>query len=169
MKPIELYLIRHGIAAEHGTYPKDGDRPLTDEGREKTKQIAERLYGLGIRFDLIQTSPLVRARQTAEILQAVGLGKSGEVSEYLAPAGSFEAWVTWLQSWRGHQLAIVGHEPDLGEWAEKLVWGTVRHSSDGQSTFRLKKAGVIGLSLPEAGSPVGNCQLFWLTPPKLLL
>lgn len=66
---MELYLIRHGIAAERGTYPKDEERPLTEKGRAKTQKVAQRLYALGLRFDFILTSPLVRARQTAEILK----------------------------------------------------------------------------------------------------
>ena len=163
MSAIELYLIRHGIAANHGTYAKDSERPLTDEGQEKTRQVAQRLYELGIQFDLIQTSPLIRARQTADILQLAGLGRSLEESSHLAPEGSFEDWVSWLRLWEGGRLAIVGHEPNLGEWTERLVWGSVHHQ------LVVKKAAVIGLLLPERGSPVGNSQLFWLTPPRLLL
>jgi phosphohistidine phosphatase len=161
----ELYLIRHGLAGEHGSYANDDERPLTDEGRSKTKQVAKRLHELGIRFDLIQTSPLVRAQQTAEILQAAKLSHQLEISSDLAPNGRFERWTGWWQQWQqgGKKLAIVGHEPNLGEWAEQLVWGEVRHQ------LIVKKTSVIGLFLPESGSPVGNSQLFWLTPPKLLL
>ncbi|HEY9642301.1 MAG TPA: phosphohistidine phosphatase SixA [Coleofasciculaceae cyanobacterium] len=161
----ELYLIRHGLAEERGTYANDEERPLTDAGRSKTKQVAKRLYELGIRLDLIQTSPLVRAQQTAEILQAAHLSHQLETSSDLAPNGNFETWVKGLQPWQaqGKTLAIVGHEPNLGEWAEWLIWGKVRHQ------LIVKKAGVIGLLLPKSGSPIGNSQLFWLTPPKLLL
>ncbi|MBD3880703.1 phosphohistidine phosphatase SixA [Phormidium tenue FACHB-886] len=165
MPSIELYVIRHGLAGERGTYANDDERPLTEEGRTKTKRVAKRLHELGVQFDLLQTSPLVRAYQTAEILRSVGLSKQLEVSEYLAPAGDFDAWVDGLQQWRKGrtQLAIVGHEPDLGEWTERLLWGTVRHQ------LIIKKAGVIGLVLPEDGSPIGRSQLFWFTPPKYLL
>ncbi|NJR66983.1 MAG: phosphohistidine phosphatase SixA [Leptolyngbyaceae cyanobacterium CRU_2_3] len=153
----ELYLIRHGIAGEHGTYANDDERPLTEEGRSKTKQVAKRLYELGIRFDLIQTSPLVRAQQTAEILQAAKLSNTLEVVNDLAPGGDFENWTQGLQQWQqqgGKKLAIVGHEPNLGTWAERLVWGEVRHR------LVVKKAGIIGLLLPQKDSPVGNSQLF---------
>lgn len=163
---MELYLIRHGIAAERGTYANDDERPLTDEGIRKTKRVAKRLYELDIRFDLILTSPLVRARQTAEILQSLRLSKQLERSVYLAPEGDFDGWLEWLQSWQqegGKQLAIVGHEPDLGEWAERLVWGEIKHH------LVVKKAGVIGVLLPDTGSPVGCSELFWLSPPRLLL
>ncbi|MER3478596.1 MAG: phosphohistidine phosphatase SixA, partial [Leptolyngbya sp. ERB_1_2] len=60
-------------------------------------------------------------------------------------------------------LALVGHEPDLSGWAELLVWGEVR------DRILLKKAGMIGLDLPDSGSAISNSQLFWLTPPKFLL
>ena len=166
MPPIELYIIRHGLAGEHGTYVNDHDRPLTAEGQTKTKQVAQRLKALGIRFDQMQTSPLVRAHQTAEILQSAGLSDRLEVSVDLAPGGSFDAWVGGLEQWQQvgkTQLAIVGHEPALSEWAELLVWGAVRHQ------LILKKAGVIGLLLPEKESPIGRSQLFWFTPPKYLL
>jgi phosphohistidine phosphatase len=168
---MNLYIIRHGLAGEHGSYANDDERPLTEEGQRKTKKIAKRLEDFEIRFDLILTSPLVRARQTAEILQAVGLGKTLEESVHLAPGGSFDEWLGWLDLWQRSpsstsdfkSLAIVGHEPDLSSWAERLLWGR----SD--QRLVLKKAGVIGLDLPDASSPVGNSQLFWLTPPKFLL
>jgi phosphohistidine phosphatase len=163
---MELYCIRHGLAAERGTYTNDDKRPLTDEGIRKTKRVAQRLYELDLRFDLILTSPLVRARQTADILQMNGLSKQLEEIDFLAPGGSFTAGVNWLMQWRaagGTQLAIVGHEPDLGEWAEQLVWGKA------QQNLVVKKAGVIGIRLPNAGNLVGNSELFWLTPPRFLL
>lgn len=122
---------------------------------------------LKLHFGLILTSPLVRARQTAEILQDVGLSSRLEVSEHLAPGGSLEAWLAWFEDWqRSHphsDLAIVGHEPDLGNWAEILLWGQAR---DG---LVLKKAGVIGLTIPETGPAIAKSSLFWLSPPKFLL
>lgn len=168
MAAIELYMIRHGLAGERGEYANDEERPLTEEGIRKTKRVAKRLHELNIRFDLILTSPLARARQTAEILQIYKLGTRMEESQQLAPSGDFNIWLSWLQQWRqtsGDCLAIVGHEPNLGEWAERLIWGEIRHH------LIVKKAGVIGLLLPEAESesPVGNSQLFWLAPPKLML
>lgn len=164
MKPIELYIVRHGLAGEHGSYANDEERPLTEEGIRKTKRVAKRLGQLGLRFDLILTSPLVRAQQTAEILQQADLGKRLEESAYLKPKGDFNGWLDWLQQWRsrGDCLAIVGHEPDLSEWAQRLVWGQPRQQ------IVLKKAGVIGLTLPE-GSPIGRSELFWLSPPRFLL
>ncbi|MFM6183502.1 MAG: phosphohistidine phosphatase SixA, partial [Dolichospermum sp.] len=81
---MELYLIRHGIAEEHQPKLKDEERQLTLEGREKTEKIAQRLVKLGFNFDLILTSPLVRAYQTAEILIAAGLSSQLETSDHLS-------------------------------------------------------------------------------------
>lgn len=166
MSTTELYIIRHGLAGERGIYQNDDERPLTEEGIRKTRRVAKRLHDLAIRFDLIQTSPLVRARQTAEILQAQKLGTQLAESQHLAPGGDISLWLSWLQQWRqtgGNALAIVGHEPDLSEWAEQLIWGEIRQH------LILKKAGVIGLILPEAESPIGHSNLFWLTPPRFLV
>ncbi|MGF1535212.1 MAG: phosphohistidine phosphatase SixA [Elainellaceae cyanobacterium] len=157
-----LYIIRHGIAAEPGAYASDGDRPLTDKGRHRTQQVAERL-AKKVHVALISTSPLVRAQQTAEILLETGVGDRLQISEYLSPGGDFHQWLDWLAQWSGETLAIVGHQPDLGIWAERLLWGDVR------GCLEVKKASVLGLSLPEVGSPEGRSGLFWLTPPRLLL
>ncbi|MEG4571563.1 phosphohistidine phosphatase SixA [Microcoleus sp. N3A4] len=163
---MHLYLIRHGIAAAPEEYDTDSERPLTKEGASKTRKVAQRLYELEIQFDLILTSPLLRAAQTAQILQTVGLSSQIEESPALAPSGDIQNWLEWYQQWpaRGSRsLAVVGHQPDLGRWAETLLWGTT------QDALILKKAGTIGLILPETGSPVGRSQMFWLTGPKFLL
>lgn len=164
MTAIDLYLIRHGLAGQLGDYASDDERPLTDEGKRKTKQVAKRLVELGIKVDLILTSPLVRAHQTADILKDVGLGKSLEVADYLA-TGNIEDWLTWFEGWRSPEksLALVGHEPTLSHWAELLISGSAN------GNLMLKKAGVIGLTVPVEESPIGQSQLFWLTPPRLLL
>ncbi len=165
---MELYLIRHGIAAERGTYSNDAERPLTEKGHQKTQRVAQRLYDIGLRLDLILTSPLIRAYQTAEILQKVGLTQQVvEQSSHLAPRGNIQDWLNWLSQWCNNSpeksLALVGHQPNLGNWAELLVWGNIT----GQIV--VKKAGVIGLKLPNSVTPIGNSELFLLTAPKYLL
>ncbi|NJM73114.1 MAG: phosphohistidine phosphatase SixA [Scytonema sp. RU_4_4] len=164
---MELYFIRHGIAEQRRPDIKDEERSLTKEGRQKTQKVAERLKKLGLHFDLIATSPLIRARQTAEILISAGLSSQLEECSYLAPDGRIESWVLDWWSPRNDspesQLALVGHEPDLSTWAEILLWGQAK------ATLVLKKAGMIGVKLPEKGSPLGRSQMFWLTPPKYLL
>lgn len=164
---MELYLIRHGIAEERRPQIADEERALTKEGRQKTEKIAQRLKKLNLNFDFIFTSPLVRARQTAEILLAAQLGLQVEESHHLSPDGSLFDWVTqWLmQKDRAvmSRLALVGHEPCLGEWAEILAWG------ESKASLIVKKAGIIGVKIPDEGSPIGRSQIFWLTPPRYLL
>jgi len=165
-----LYLIRHGIAEERGNYEDDTQRPLTDEGRKKTKQVAKRLYDLGLRFDLLQTSPLVRAQQTSDIFANVFSDCPVQQSSALAPEGSFDDWLTWASEWIAQHpqpakasLGIIGHEPDLSTWAEMLIWG------ESKGVFVLKKAGLIGLVLPETQPWTSNGILFLSIPPKLLI
>ncbi|MEG3841807.1 phosphohistidine phosphatase SixA [Microcoleus sp. herbarium14] len=163
---MHLYLIRHGIAAEPEEYATDEERPLTKEGASKTRKIAQRLYELEIQFDLILSSSLLRAQQTAQILQTVGLSAQIEESAALAPSGDIGDWLKWYKQWQetgSRSLALVGHQPDLGNWVETLLWGR------SQDALIVKKAGIIGLILPETGSPVGRSQMFWLTPPKFFL
>lgn len=167
--PTQLYLIRHGIAVERDEFSgPDSERYLTSKGEQKTRKVAERLYELGLGFAPLYTSPFVRARQTATLLIEGGVAAETEVMEFLAPAGSFGEGLTCLQTFQQvttKAIAFVGHEPDLSQWAELLLWGEAR------GVITLKKAGIIGLSLPETigADLVGNCQLFWLTAPSLLL
>lgn len=164
---INIYLIRHGMAVERQDYLNDSDRPLTEPGRQKTTKVAQRLLGAGVRFTLIQTSPLVRARETAEILSRQGLSEKIETCSYLSPGGNLEDWLDWWGQSSYNQdnseLALVGHQPNLGNWSETLVWGS------SQEKLVVKKAGVIGLKVPRRQTLIGNCELFLLTSPKWLL
>ncbi|MGF1480299.1 MAG: phosphohistidine phosphatase SixA [Cyanophyceae cyanobacterium] len=160
---MKLYLIRHGIAAERADYAADQDRPLTQTGRQKTQAVAERLYRCGVRFELILSSPLVRAWQTAVIFQTAGLCDHVDEFPALAPEGQLQDWLQWWSEQPNPDpIALVGHQPDLGYWTETLVWGAV------QGSLVVKKAGVIGLNVPSQ-DPVGHSELFLLTSPKWLL
>jgi len=159
---MEIYLIRHGIAAEATDYEKDEIRPLTEKGRLKTQKVAERLAQLEVKIDLLLTSPLVRAKQTTEIL--LPLANKVEESEYLAPEGTLLEWLKQFQpSQKIQTLALVGHQPNLGNWAEQLVWGS------SQEKLNLKKAGIIGVEIPVLDVNLGRGTLFLLVSPKWLL
>lgn len=166
MTELTVFFFRHGIAVEREVFEgSDSDRPLTAKGEKKTQQIARRLLDLGIEAELILSSPLVRARQTAEILLEVGVAPDLMISDLLAPSGSLQEWLNWLNHWhQDHEGALiaVGHEPNLSHWAELLICGKAL------GHIQLKKAGIIGLKVP-ATDPLGNSQLFWLTPPKFVL
>src|SRR5215510_15014114 len=86
---MEIYILRHGIAVDRGTpgYKKDSDRPLTKEGEEKTQEIAQAMLGIGLQFDLILSSPYVRAKRTAQIV-ARELEEEVSITDSLIPDGS---------------------------------------------------------------------------------
>ena len=165
-----LYLIRHGIAEDPdplvpNSISSDEIRPLTKIGRKKITQVAAKLQKLELTFDLIITSPLVRAHQTAEILINQQLSPNLEVSQDLKPSGNLPAWLT---SWnaramdRATRLVLVGHEPNLSEWAELFVFGKICHK------LILKKGGMIGLKFPDHQVGIEMAQLHCVIPPKYL-
>src|SRR5690349_22292644 len=124
---MNLYIIRHGIAVDEGTpgYESDSERPLTDKGRKKMRQIAKALRHLGVEFDLILCSPYVRARETAEILADVFKMKEKLVfSDNLIPLGSPEILIgEIIENHAVDRLAIVGHEPHLSSLISRLTSG----------------------------------------------
>jgi phosphohistidine phosphatase len=119
-----LHLVRHAIAEEKAPSRKDGDRALTEEGREKMRQACAGLRAMDVRLDLVLSSPLRRARETAEILAEV----IGKVSVELVPElGSGEDPRQALRALRAYDrfasIAAVGHQPDLGALASLLLTG----------------------------------------------
>jgi phosphohistidine phosphatase len=164
---MDLYLIRHGIAIEPETVPTDAERYLTKTGHKKTDRVAQSLQQRGLKFDILLSSPLVRARQTAEILLNKALAPDLEICEHLAPEGSLESWLDWwTQRKQQHaiaSLALVGHEPNLSEWAELLIFGQVYRK------IILKKAGIIWLQFPQSDIAIGCANLNGLMPPKYFI
>jgi phosphohistidine phosphatase len=163
---MHIYFMRHGKAEESGLVRSDAERALTEPGREEVREVAERLKAARVRCELVLASPLVRARQTAEIVQAVWDGVPLEEAPELAPGGELTSWLPWLSRWRakeGGDVLLVGHAPTMGDWPETLVWGV------SQGRIAVKKAGVVGILLPQAGDAVGHCELFLLTSPRFLL
>ena len=115
---MKLYILRHGEAADHSDrrYANDGERPLTRKGIKRTRQLANALRQMDITFDAILTSPLVRARQTAEIVaRGLDLGKHLRLSNHLAPSGAYVDLIAQIDSARSDAdvLLLVGHEPHL--------------------------------------------------------
>jgi phosphohistidine phosphatase len=158
----ELYLVRHGVAEERGeAWPDDAKRPLTDEGMSRLRKVTRGLAELGVSLDAILTSPLVRARQTADIL-AAGLDPTPVVVtvDALAPGGAYAALVAELgKHARRTRVALVGHEPGIGELAARLIGS--RHP------IEFKKGAVCRIDLDEL-PPNGPGDLRWLLPPKIL-
>jgi phosphohistidine phosphatase len=159
---IELYLIRHGIAADRGeAWPDDAKRPLTQKGSARLRRTADALDALGVAFDQIVTSPLVRCRQTADVLaERLGAKASIAVSDALAPGGTTAQAIEELgKHARRKRIAIVGHEPGIGELAAKLVGA--------RSALEFKKGAVCRIDV-ETLPPARPGHLRWFATPKLL-
>ncbi len=122
--PLSLYLVRHALAADRGDqYPDDTLRPLTPKGMARFRKAVDGLARLDVALEVILSSPLVRARQTADILSA-GLSGPPPVVETdaLRPGGRPEQLVRAVsQHAAAAGIALVGHEPDLGEIAGRLL------------------------------------------------
>jgi phosphohistidine phosphatase len=160
--PYELYLIRHGIAEERGeAWPDDTKRPLTERGIARLKKEARGLVNLGVAFDVILTSPLVRARQTADAVASVFDPRAPIVAvESLAPGGTYQAVLTDLEKQaRRSSIALVGHEPGIGELAARLAGS--RHP------LEFKKGSVCRIDL-ESLPPAGPGALRWFLTPRIL-
>jgi phosphohistidine phosphatase len=160
--PYELYLIRHGIAEERGdAWPDDTKRPLTEHGIARLKKEARGLVNLGVAFDVVLTSPLVRARQTAEAVASVVEPRPVIVAaESLAPGGTYQAVLSDLEKQaKRSRIALVGHEPGIGELAARL--------SGSRHAFEFKKGAVCRIDL-ETLPPAGPGSLRWFLTPKIL-
>jgi phosphohistidine phosphatase len=161
---LELYIVRHAIAAEPGPkYPDDRTRPLTAEGIKRFKETVRGLVSLDVELDVILTSPLVRAEQTAALLRD-GMKKPPpvEVNEALAPGGKFATLVDAVtRQVRRHRrrVALVGHQPDLGDVTARWL------GARGQVEFR--KGAVCALEV-DGATPGGPATLRWLLPPRVL-
>jgi phosphohistidine phosphatase len=160
--PYELYFVRHGLAEERGdAWPDDTKRPLTEEGMSRLRKAVRGLSRIGVAIDVVLTSPLVRARQTADIV-AGGLDPRPSIVnvDSLAPAGSYAAVLADLEKHsRKCRLALVGHEPMMGELAARLVGS--RHP------IEFKKGGVCRIDV-ENLPPAGPADLRWMLTPKIL-
>jgi phosphohistidine phosphatase len=159
---LELYLIRHGLAAERGEeYPDDSKRPLTTTGISRLRKEAKALETLGVGFDHIITSPLVRTRQTADVFAEVLKSKpSVSHSDALAPAGTPAGIFQELtKHMRKGRIALVGHEPNIGELAARLIGA--------RTAIEFKKGAVCRIDF-EVLPPKGTGHLRWLVTPRML-
>jgi phosphohistidine phosphatase len=161
---MDLYIVRHGIAIdrEDPKCPADPERYLTDDGIEKTREVAKRIASLAISPDLLLSSPYLRATQTAEIFaEALGYPKRKiRHSELLLPGGEPTLFFRELaKDKHSSTICLFGHAPQLDDLIATAL-GAKHHIT------ALKKAGVAYVELKRISPPSG--QLIWLATPKLL-
>jgi phosphohistidine phosphatase len=159
---MEIYILRHGIAVERGSrsYKKDSERPLTEEGVEKMHEIAGTIAEMDLKFDLILSSPLVRAQQTAAIV-VEELGGEVTFTDFLVPGADAKELIAEINDEKPRQVLLVGHEPDLSQLISLLTSG-----SDNVA-IELKKGGLCKLTSEKLA--FGQCAtLNWLLTPKQL-
>lgn len=160
---MNLYLIRHAIAEEESPSGEDSQRELTDKGAKKMRLIAKGLRTLGVDFDLIVSSPYIRAVQTAEILSEVFKKKKFVLSDHLMPAGDMDLLIAEInEKYSVNSLAIVGHEPYLSTLVSLLTAG----GTPVEMTF--KKGGVCHLSTDDLHH-THKATLEWLLTPGVLV
>jgi phosphohistidine phosphatase len=155
---MQLYFLRHGLADWPNWDPaRDDERPLTDEGVDKMRAEARAIERLGVEVDAILSSPLVRARQTAEpVAKRLGLDVVEEPA--LAPGFDVKRLRDVLRRYpNANGLMLVGHEPDFSQTIAQLVGG---------GRVVMKKGGLARVDL-DASDPPGGA-LVWLLGPKAL-
>lgn len=164
---MEIYLFRHGIAEDRGAqrFTDDSQRPLTPQGLKRTRKVVEGMAALKLYFDVVLTSPYVRAKQTADILVEVfGIPEQLRLCHKLIPGTKPRELVEEIKRFcsKNDRVALVGHEPDLSLFASLLISG----KSDANLT--LKKAGLCKLNTSQLVA--GRCaSLEFLLTPKVLL
>ncbi len=170
---MRLYVMRHGRAASRADWTtSDEERPLTDEGRERSRAAARGLEALGVKPAAIITSPYERARETAAIVAALGIPLEQEAA--LGPGADLDALAAVLAAHADDaELLIVGHEPDLSTLVGELIGG------NRGAGVEMKKGACACVNLPgralrkAAGAAerlAGAGTLVWLlTAPQLAL
>jgi len=158
----ELYIMRHGIAVMRTVTAMidDAKRPLTPEGKQKMHAIASGLVRMGLEVDWILSSPLVRAVETAEIVgETLNSKPPLDFCDALRPGGQPEALIAFLAKRSNRRrVLVVGHEPDLGELAARLI-GAGRNAN-----MSFKKGGCCLISFNVFPPKAPGQLMWWLTP-----
>lgn len=148
-----IYFLRHGEADWPDWKKPDDERPLTEKGKNEMHQVGAFLANLSVKPDIVLTSPLARAAQTAEIAAGYIDSKSVE-DELLAPGFGRSELKKLLKKRACESVMVVGHEPDFSKTVGKLTGARIK----------LAKA---GLALVETDAGLGSGRLLWLFPPKI--
>jgi phosphohistidine phosphatase len=161
---VNVYFLRHGIAIERGTlgFENDSLRPLTPKGKRQLRNCAAAMNKMGLRPGLVLSSPLLRAKQTAEIIaELLKLKKKLKFSDELKPDGSMKNLFRQLNELKPapENILLVGHEPYMSRLISLLVSGGENAAID------FKKGGLCKLEV-EKLRPGSCANLMWLLTPK---
>jgi phosphohistidine phosphatase len=156
-----LYIIRHAWAfdRDENRWPDDGERPLTKEGRKRFKRLLKTLNEDEFNPGVIAASPLVRCRETAELVAKHSTGEPRiQCVEALAPGSDLSALLHWTSLQSEQKVAWVGHSPDVEHLAGALLGGT-------ESSVRFAKGAIAAIQF-EGQASRGAGQLMWLMTAK---
>jgi phosphohistidine phosphatase len=161
---MQIYIVRHGIAIdrENPKCPPDAERYLTEEGVEKTRQVAKGVAALGAKAELLLSSPYTRATQTAQIFASALDYPKQKIrrTDLLLPGADPSLLFRELAKDKQYTaIFLFGHAPQLDDILA-MALGSKHHITS------LKKAGAALIELKRISPPIG--QLVWLAPPKLL-
>ncbi|MBI3837271.1 MAG: histidine phosphatase family protein [Planctomycetia bacterium] len=160
---MRLYIVRHAFAGQHGDprYPDDALRPLTKKGRKRFRRVVETLGERGFAPTLVATSPLLRCRQTADlIIESILPRPKLAEQDALRPGGRLDELVAWSNAQGGEETAWVGHAPDVDRLLAALVGGR-----DGALVFA--KGAVAAIDFEEE-IVIGQGEMRWFVTPKML-
>jgi len=163
---MEVLFIRHGLAGERDAllWPDDRDRPLTPKGERRFRRVARQLRLLFPRADVVWSSPLTRAWQTAEILSRVTRWPRPQELAALVPDSRPETLLGFLRERKEiGRVVLVGHEPALS----RALACCISRSAEG-TALGMRKGGVAQVRFP-AEIEAGNGELRALLPPRVLL
>jgi phosphohistidine phosphatase len=158
-----LYIVRHAPAGQHGDprYPNDLLRPLTAKGEKRFDRLVKRLVENGVAPTLVVTSPLVRCRQTAEVLVRRGSDDPKLLDRNeLAPGGPWTDLIDWTNAEGDQEVAWVGHAPDVDQIAAELIGSPAANLSFAKGAVAaIRFGGAIAM---------GEGELCWFVKPKLI-
>ena len=158
-----VYLVRHAIAEDRSDTGRDADRRLSAHGIAKMRRACEGLARLGVAPERVYASPLVRARQTAELLcEALAPETAPKTLAALSPGGARGVPAALRSLLDVSAIALVGHEPDIGQLAALLIG-----CPPGSGSIEFKKGSVAAIEL-HALPPDATGTLRWLLTPRQL-
>ena len=157
----KLFILRHGIAAERGGFTHDSERTLTSEGEEEMERVAKGMQKLGLEFDLILSSPYVRARQTAEIV-ADRFKMKVKFTDNLIPSAEAKKLLREIEADYGsaRNILLASHDPFVSAFMSIMVAGSPAMVVD------FKKGGLCKVVCHKLTMGMG--QLKWLLTPRQL-